>query len=61
MAGFVVRKVQKLDAKDVKMLIESDKAVITDSSSAEWVNIIDRGGLLHVIHLPMHVTSYFWL
>ena len=35
MAGFVVRKVQKLDAKDVEMLIESDKAAITDSSSAE--------------------------
>ena len=49
MAGFVVRKVQKkLDAKDVEMLIESDKAAITGSSSAEWVNIIDRGGLVHV-------------
>ena len=49
MAGFVVRKVQKkLDAKDVEMLIESDEAAITDSSSAEWVNMIDRGGLVHV-------------
>ena len=49
MAGFVVRKVQKkLDAKDVEILIESDKAAITGSSSAEWVDIIDRRGLVHV-------------
>ena len=48
MAGFVVRKVHKLDAKDVEMLIENDETAITDSSSAEWVNIIDQGGLVHV-------------
>ena len=49
MAGFVVRKMQKkLDVKDVEMLTENDEATITDSSSAEWVNIIDQGGLVHV-------------
>lgn len=49
MAGFVVRKLQKkLEAKDVEMLIENDKATILDANSAEWVNMIDRGGLVHV-------------
>ena len=49
MAGFVVRRLQKqLDAKDINMLIESDEATISDANSTEWINLIDRGGLVHV-------------
>ena len=49
MAGFIVQRIQKkLDAKDVEMLIESDRATIMDANSTEWINIIDRGGLVHV-------------
>lgn len=49
MAGFVVRRLQKqLDAKDIDMLIESDEATISDANSSEWINLIDRGGLVHV-------------
>ena len=49
MAGFVVRRLQKqLDAKDIDMLIESYEATISDANSSEWINLIDRGGLVHV-------------
>ena len=48
MAGFVQKVQKKLDAKDVEMLIENNEAAITDSSSAEWINIINWGGLVHV-------------
>ena len=49
MAGFVVRRLQKqLDAKDIDMLIESEEATISDANSTEWINLIDRGGLVHV-------------
>ena len=49
MAGYVVRKLQKkFETEDIAMLIENDKSTILDANSAEWVNIIDRGGLVHV-------------
>ena len=47
MAGYVVRSLQKM-ADEVKMLIETDKKCIQESSSTDWINIIDRGGLIHV-------------
>ena len=49
MVGFVVRKLQKKleAAEDIEMLIE-DKSMILDANSAEWVSIINRGGLVHV-------------
>ena len=30
------------------MLIESDKSITVDTESAEWVNLIYCGGLVHV-------------
>ena len=49
MAGYVVHKLQKkLGKEEVEKLIETDKTTIQDSSSTEWTNIIDRGGLVHV-------------
>jgi len=49
MAGYVVHKLQKkLGKEEVEKLIETDKTTIEDSSSVEWTNIIDRGGLVHV-------------
>jgi len=35
-------------ADEVEMLIETDKKRIQESSSTDWINIIDRGGLIHV-------------
>ena len=48
MAGYVVRSLQKKMADEVEMLIETDKKRIQESSSTDWINIIDRGGLIHV-------------
>ena len=49
MAGFVVRRLQKqLGVKDIDMLIESDKATISDANFSEWINLFDQGGLVHI-------------
>ncbi|XP_065899137.1 uncharacterized protein [Dysidea avara] len=48
MAGYVVRNLQRKMADEVEMLIETDKKRIQESNSTDWINIIDRGGLIHV-------------
>ena len=48
MAGYVVRNLQRKMAGEVEMLIETDKKHIQESNSTDWINIIDRGGLIHV-------------
>ena len=46
MAGYVIRKLKKQYSVD--FLIEKDKDNIAETKSTEWINLIDRGGLVHV-------------
>ena len=39
---------EAVGCKDIDMLIESDEATISNANSTEWINLIDRGGLVHV-------------
>ena len=47
MGGYVIRKLNKKQYS-VDCLIEKNKDSIAETSSTEWVNLIDRGGLVHV-------------
>ena len=47
MAGYVIRKLNKKHYS-VDFLIEKDKDSIAETKSTKWVNLIDRGGLIHV-------------
>ena len=47
MAGYVIRKLNKKQCS-VDFLIEKDRNSIAENKSTEWVNLIDRGGLIHV-------------
>lgn len=47
MAGYVIRKLNKKQ-DSVDCLIEKNKDSMAETSSSEWVNLIDRGGLVHV-------------
>ena len=47
MAGYVLRKLKK-KRHAVDGLIQKDREYIAETSSNEWIKLIDRGGLVHV-------------
>lgn len=46
MGGYAIKKLRDKDI-DVEFLVDSDKEYL-ESQSSEWINAIDRGGLLHI-------------
>ena len=47
MAGYVLHKLKKKQYA-VDDLIQKDREYITETSSNEWIRLIDRGGLVHI-------------
>ena len=47
MGGYVIRKIREKKNMDVSFLEDSDK-VYLQSHSIDWINAIDRGGLIHI-------------
>ena len=47
MGGYVIRKIREKKNMDVSFLEDSDK-VYLQSHSTDWINAIDRGGLIHI-------------
>lgn len=47
MGGYVIRKIREKKNMDVSFLEDSDK-VYLQSQSTDWINAIDRGGLIHI-------------
>ena len=47
MAGYVLHKLKKKQYT-VDDLIQKDREYITETSSNEWIKLIDRGGLVHI-------------
>lgn len=48
MCGYVVRKMQNASKHVEVGFLISDQAAASQMESSEWINLIDRGGLVHV-------------
>ena len=47
MGGYIVRKLKE-KKRDVEFLVDSKNKAYLETHSSDWVNAIDRGGLVHV-------------
>lgn len=48
MSGYVVQKMQNFSKHVEVYLLIFNQAVVSKMESSEWINLIDRGGLVHV-------------
>ena len=57
MAGYVLHKLKKKQYA-VDDLVQKDREYITETSSNEWIRLVDRGGLVHITEVSSAVCIY---
>jgi len=55
MAGYVLHKLKK-KKKIVDYLVQKDREYIDQTSSPQWVQLVDCGGLVHVTKVSMEIV-----